>query len=623
MAQVISPTGSWPVVIFSYGEVDSCRRLHVELSGSTILLMVRIFHAALLLLVASLSFSCKESSTEQSPINRDTPSTKASLASGDKIVFADVTTEAGLGAFHHQTGAFGMKWIPETMGSGAGFIDYNGDEWLDILLVGGGVWPDQSDAEVPALWLYRNNGDGTFVQVTEAVGLGGIQAYGMGITVADYDNDGDEDFYFTTLHRNRLFRNDNGQFAEVAKQAGVDGADEWSTCSVFLDTDRDGHLDLYVCGYLEWPPKKEVACHLGNERAYCPPENYKGLAGRYFHNNGNGTFSERTKEAGFLAFGGKSLGAVEVDVDKDGWLDLFVANDSERNFFYHNDGDGTFTEKGVRAGVAFDDRGSARGGMGIDVGDVQGNGHVSLFIGNFSEQMIGVFEQVQDGLFIDRAAGSRVGLPSYLTLTFGLFLFDVELDGDLDLFAANGHIQERIQVHHDNVTYRQAAQLFVNRGDGTFEEFRPEADSPIAQPFVARGAAYGDVDRDGDLDVLIVENGGGAHLWRNEHEDSQYLRVELEGRQSNRSGAGAHIAAFSGSERMERWIQTGGSYLSASEQVATFGLGRHQSVDSLHIHWPGGQLDRLTDLQGRQHVRIVEGRDAVVSVDSTNELPPS
>lgn len=580
--------------------------------------MTRTAAAALLLLSLSISSGCTGNGADQ-------PSAEASSrvhsASGDYVAFRDVTVEAGLDAFRHETGAYGMKWMPETMGSGAGFIDYDSDGWLDIVLVGGGTWPHRSGEEVLPLQLYRNKRDGTFVPTTEEAGLYGLKAYGMGVTVADYDNDGDDDIYFTTLHRNMLLRNDEGQFTDVAAEAGAAGADEWSTCSVFFDANRDGHLDLYVCSYVEWPPQKEVVCRLGDERAYCPPEDYRGLAGRYFESNGDGTFRERTQEAGFLAFGGKSLGAVEVDVDKDGWLDLFVANDSERNFFYHNDGDGTFTEKGVRAGVAFDDRGAARGGMGIDVGDVTGDGRVSLFIGNFSEQMIGVFEQVGSVLFRDRAAGSRIGLPSYLPLTFGLFLFDVELDGDLDLFAANGHIQERVQVRHDNVTYRQAAQLFLNHGDGTFEELQPEAASPLSQPLVARGAAYGDVDGDGDLDVLVVENGGGVHLWRNELENGRYVRVTLEGRASNRGGAGSRIVAFSNSRRMERWVQTGASYLSASEQAATFGLGSGRSIDSLQVHWPSGQVDRLGEIPARQHVRIVEGTAAATPIASASAPP--
>ncbi len=514
--------------------------------------------------------------------------------------------------------------MPESMGGGGGFIDYNGDDWPDILLVGGAAWPQVSDSLVQALRLYRNNGDGSFTEVTEQVGLGDESAYGMGVTVADYDNDGDDDFYLTTLHENRLFRNDNGSFTEVAGRANVSGPDEWSTCSVFFDADRDGYLDLYTCGYVVWSPETDKPCYLGEQRAYCPPEEYTGLAGRYYHNKGDGTFTERTSEAGFIPFGGKSLGVIDIDLDKDGWIDLVVANDSERNFFYHNDGDGTFTEKSVRAGVAYDERGQVRGGMGIDAGDVTGNGKISVFIGNFSEQMIGVFEQTTGALFRDRAAASQIGQPTFLTLTFGLFLFDAELDGDLDLFAANGHIQERYNEFHDNIEYLQAPQLFVNDGSGFFEEYTPDDASPLTKKLVARGAAYADIDRDGDEDILIIENDGPVYLWRNDTEaPGDWLRVELVGRTSNRAGIGAYIEAFVGSRRMERWIQSGGSYLSASEQTATFGVPERQSVDSLVVHWPSGEVDRLMNVSLGQQIRITEGTGSKEVVDTDAADAPS
>ncbi|MBD3275808.1 MAG: CRTAC1 family protein [Candidatus Marinimicrobia bacterium] len=521
------------------------------------------------------------------------------------ISFADATESAGLDAFYHETGAFGEKWMPETFGSGCGFIDYNNDGWQDIILLGGGSWPEYSDIDAKTIWLYENNQDGTFTDVTEAAGLSDIQTYTFGLTAADYDNDGDQDLYLTTLYENLLFRNDEGFFTEIGAEAGVAGASTWSTATMFVDADRDGHLDLYAGNYVNWTPENDIFCSLdGTTKAYCTPALYDGVAGRFFHNNGDGTFTDITEDAGFLPSPGKTLGVAETDFNRDGWSDIVVANDTERNLLYVNDGDGTFTERGMLAGVAFDEIGKARAGMGIDIGVVDSTGEVSVFVGNFSNEMIGVFRHSGNGLFMDRAAVSKIGRPSLLILTFGAFLFDVDYDTDLDLYAANGHIQKLIQ---DGSTYRQPSQLYMNNGDGVFQEVSDQIGRPLKNPLVSRGTAYADYDRDGDIDVLITENGGPAHLFENRSERGNFLRIQVRGTQSNADGIGTRINAYIGDFMMERRIRTGGSYLANNEKEVVFGTGNVTTLDSLVLTWPSGEVDTFTDIQVNRQLLFTEG----------------
>jgi hypothetical protein len=539
---------------------------------------------------------------------RDASSTRQTVA------FADVTESAGLTDFHHQTGAFGEKWFPETMGSGGGFLDYDGDGLLDILLVGGGVWAESNETLDRALWLYRNNGDGSFTLATEDAGLGDVDAYGFGVVAADYDNDGDQDFLFTTLNRNLLFRNEgDGTFTEVGQAAGLTAPPRWSSSATFFDADRDGYLDLYVGNYVRWSKETDLFCSVdGTTKGYCTPEQYEGAASRFYLNNGDGTFTDRTEDAGFLPTPGKTLGAAILDYNKDGWIDLAVANDQERDLLYENNGDGTFTERGVAGGIAYSEDGVARAGMGIDAGVVDTTGETSVFVGNFSREMIGVYRHLRNGLFVDRASVSQVGRSSLLSLTFGLFLIDAELDGDLDLFAANGHVQSDIEEVSSVIRYRQPAQLFMNDGTGRFEEM-PAPSGPFALPLAARGAAYGDYDRDGDVDILLTENDGAVHLWRNDvrpaasSDRPHYLRVQLTGTDSNRDGIGARVELEADGVVQERLVRSGSSYLAASELAVTFGLGSTSQIDRLTVHWPSGHTDQTNDVDANQTVRVVEG----------------
>ncbi len=530
------------------------------------------------------------------------------------VHFTDVTEAAGLGAFRHENGAVGRKWYPEMMGSGGGFLDYDGDGWLDVVLLGGGSW-DADPANPPrSVWLFRNERDGTFTDQTDAAGLSEVRAYTLGFAAADYDNDGDEDFIVTNLHEDMLFRNDDGVFTEVSSEAGIGQHREWGSSPIFFDADRDGYLDLFVGNYVDWSEKTDKWCPAGSPvKLYCIPSDYDGIASRFYRNNGDGTFTDRTEEAGFItgprSVREKALGVVELDFNNDGWPDLYVATDGEGNLLYENRGDGTFIERGVLSGVAFSEHGEARAGMGVDAGVVDNTGRVSLFVGNFSEEPISVYRNLGDGLFLDRTAISRLSQPSFLTLTFGLFLFDVDLDGDLDLFAANGHVYPDRLGSQDKITFEQPAQLYLNEGDGTFVEFRRE-ESVLSTRMVARGAAYADYDRDGDLDLLLTTNDGPAYLWRNDGGVGHFLRVSLEGRESNRDALGARVVVVGEGRRMERRITTGRSYLSQSEKTAVFGLGDATAVDSLVVYWPSGHVHRFGELAANIEVKITEDESA-------------
>ncbi|GAB5518393.1 MAG: CRTAC1 family protein [Rhodothermales bacterium] len=534
-------------------------------------------------------------------------SSSEDAAAEAQLAFTDITAEGGLGDFVHRTGAYGRLLLPETMGAGVTIFDYDGDADQDVLLVGGGMWTGRDSLAVPALRLYQNDGTARFTDITESAGLADLRAYGFGATAADYDNDDDPDLYLTTLYRNLLLRNDGGRYTEVAEQAGVAGEpDAWSATSIFFDADRDGWLDLYVGNYVDWTPETDIWCSLdGTNKTYCTPIQYRGLPSRFYRNNGDGTFTDRTAEAGFEPTPGKTLGVAQLDYNADGWPDLIVANDTERDLLFENNGDGTFTERGLSAGLAFDEKGLARAGMGIDVGDLENDGRPTYLVGSFAQEMNGVFRYVGNGLFIDRAATSRIGRPSLPMVTFGLFLFDVDYDLDLDLLAANGHVFPEVSTVYVNNTYRQPTQLFLNDGSGTFAD-ATDQHAVLQQPILGRGAAYGDLDGDGDLDVIVTENGGSVHVWRNDSTAGNYLRVHLTGTASNRDALGADLIAVVGETRMHRQVRTGSSYMSQSELTASFGLGTRTVVDSLYVVWPSGRDTVLTQIQANQELRLTE-----------------
>jgi hypothetical protein len=532
-------------------------------------------------------------------------------AAGSLPTFTDVTQKAGI-TFRHESGAFGKKYLPETMGAGGAFFDADGDGAQDLVFVNSMSWPGRP-AKKSLLALYKNNRDGTFTDATAASGLG-VQTYGMGVAAGDYDNDGKTDLYVTALGRNRLFHNLGGfRFADVTDAAGV-GNDGFSTSAAWFDYDRDGRLDLFVAHYVDWAIEKDLYCTLdGKAKSYCTPESYKGQSPALFRNLGNGKFEDATKKAGVLDPTAKALGIALLDHNGDGWLDLFVANDTQPNRLYENQQNGTFTDIGVAAGVAFNEAGVARAGMGVDAADYDGSGRPSLIIGNFSNEMMALYQNEGKGLFIDEAPTSTIGKTSLLTLTFACFFFDYDLDGRLDIFAANGHVADDISRVQPRVTYAQAPHLFHNLGNRRFEAVTASSGAALQQPIVARGAAYGDYDGDGDLDLLLTTNNGPARLLRNDGgERSSRLRARFVGTRSNRDAIGtfARVTTPSGTSP---WlmVKTGSSYLSQSELPLTFGLGSADKVTRIEVKWPDGRSVTLSGLEPNTSVTIEEGKGIV------------
>ncbi len=538
--------------------------------------------------------------------------------------FVDITASAGIG-FVHETGAFGQKWMPETMGSGGGFLDYDGDGLPDLLLVNGSQWPGHEDGSRRAVsHLYRNLGNGRFRDVTAEAGLD-FSLYGMGVAVADYDADGDPDVYLTAVGDNILLRNEGGRFTDVSSEAGVDGnsglrgdSPAWSTSAAWLDADRDGYLDLFVCNYVRWTPETDLFTTLdGVTKSYATPEQYDGETCRLYRNVDGQSFADITAEAGVFNPDGKSLGVAVEDFNADGWPDIVVANDTYPNFLYLNDGDGTFTDVAERAGVAFDEFGRARAGMGIDVADVTSRGRLSIAIGNFSNEPLSLYTQIGDDLFQDLAGSARLTRATLRSLTFGLLFADLDLDGYLDLVAGNGHIEPGINAVQSDITFAQPLQLFWNNRRGQFIAVSGQVGAGFGEEMVARGIATADIDRDGDLDVLVTVNGGPPRLLRNDLPPSEanWLRIRLRGASPNLDAVGAVVSVFAGDLVQRRMVRTGSSYLSQSEiNPLLIGLGDRTQADSILVRWPAsGTQQRFGPVAAERTLSISEGRDAMAT----------
>ncbi|MGE5568500.1 MAG: CRTAC1 family protein [Rhodospirillales bacterium] len=522
--------------------------------------------------------------------------------------FEDVTARAGL-AFQHNNGAFGGKYLPETMGSGCAFLDYDNDGWQDILLVNGMDWPGRR-RQRSTMRLYRNNRDGTFTDVTRRAGLD-IEMYGMGVAVGDYDNDGFPDIFISCVGQNRLFRNTGkGSFVDVTERAGLGGRSAFSSSALWFDYDRDGLLDLFVTNYVKWSADLDVFCTMdGKQKAYCTPEAYRGATCWLFRNRGDGTFEDVTAKSGIFDTSSKSLGVAMFDYDLDGWIDLFVANDTEPNKLYHNQRNGTFQDAALRAGVAFSEDGRARGGMGADTGDYDNSGIPSLVVTNFDNEMLGFYQASKGGLYVDKAPRSEIGRRSRRSLGFGCFFFDADLDGLLDLLVVNGHIDETVTAVRRDVQYAQPPHLFLNCGADGFRDVAAEAGGGFASPKVGRGAAFADFDRDGDLDVLITTNHGPAYLYRNDQfSGNQSIRFRLIGTKSNRDAIGGVVKIYYGDESGSRVVKSGSSYLSQSELAVTFGLGKRNKVDRAVLTWPSGRVDEHKNLAAGRLYECVEGK---------------
>ncbi|HEX4137863.1 MAG TPA: CRTAC1 family protein [Bryobacteraceae bacterium] len=525
------------------------------------------------------------------------------------VVFNDVTAQAGI-RFVHNAGKTGKKYLPETVGSGAAFIDADGDGWIDILLVNSKDWSPTGRRSTAAL--YRNNHNGTFTDITRGSGLD-IEIYAIGVAVGDYDNDGRDDVYITALDGDHLFHNEgNGRFTDVTKASGINNA-SFGASAAWLDYDRDGKLDLFVANYVQWTQKGDIWCSLdGSTKSYCTPESYKGTSSRLYRNLGNGKFQDVTVKAGLGDPTSKSLGVTVIDIDGDGWPDLFVSNDTQPNKLYRNNRNGTFSENGMTAGVAYGEDGVARGAMGADWADYDRSGRADLLVGNFSNQMLGLYHNEGNGLFVDEAPTSSVGRESLLSLAFGVFFFDYDLDGYPDILTANGHIEEEIGRVQPRIHYREPPLLFRNLGGKKFENMSNKVGQSFTQPMVGRGAIYGDYDHDGDLDVLITSNAGPAHLFRNDGGNrNHWLSVRTVGTKSNRDGIGAVVRIESASGKQWNMVRSGSSYASQSDLALTFGLAQDPTVTSIQVEWPSGAKQKFSNIQPNRAIVIDEAKGIV------------
>jgi hypothetical protein len=532
-------------------------------------------------------------------------------APGFRLV--DVTSQAGI-HFQHNSGAYGGKLLPETLGSGCAFLDYDADGWQDILLVNAMDWPGHK-RQRSTLRLYRNNRNGTFADVTKSAGLD-IEMYGMGVAVGDYNNDGFPDILLTCVGQNRLFRNTGkGTFVDATQKSGLHGRQAFSTSAIWFDYDRDGLLDLFVCNYVRWSAEHDVFCSLdGQHKSYCTPEAYRGDTSWLFHNRGDGTFEDVTATSGIFDSSSKSLGVAMIDYDHDGWPDLLVANDTQPNKLYRNLGNGKFKDVAVEAGLAFSAEGKARAGMGVDVGDFENSSKPGIAITNFDNEMIGLYRATRPGVYDDVATASGIGLATRNTLGFGCAFLDADLDGRLDLAVANGHIDETVRNIRGNTGYAQPPQLFLNQGvlnqrGARFVDVASEVGGGFDQAKVGRGLAYGDFDRDGDLDVLLTTNNGPAFLYRNDQTaGNRSIRFRLQGTKSNRDAVGAVVRIFYSGQTQSRTVHGGSSYLSQSELPVTFGAGKRDKIERVTIEWPSGRSEEFKDLSSGKSYQCIEGK---------------
>ena len=558
--------------------------------------------------------------------NKPTPSITAKPKPTTALSFADATAKFDL-AFKHINGALGKKWLPETMGSGLAWIDFDNDGWQDLFLVNSQEWKfwDARGRGDEGPWgdssaLLHNSRDGTFEDVCELANVA-LHAYGMGVCAGDYDNDGDADLYVTALGRNYLYRNDGGIFAEVARAAGVIDKG-WSTSCAFVDYDRDGWLDLFVCHYVRWRgPQDHIPWSLTGDEVNAPsyntPDAYTGESCRLFRNLGNGKFADVSAAAGITKskdgklLQGKSLGVTLCDFDQDGWIDLVVANDKEPNYLFRNTGKGGFEEVGIPAGIAVSSQGTARAAMGIHAADFGNTGREGFVIGNFTNEMLGLYENKGNGLFIDIAPQAGVGAPSRLFLSFGCFFADFDNDGWQDLFVANGHVLDDIGKVENEVTYAERPLLFRNQGGARFAEVGTKAGAVMQTPRVARGAAAADFDLDGKLEVALSQNNGPAVLLRNTSKVGNVVRLTLIGTKSNRSAIGAEVRMKTGATTQFRRVQSGSSYCSQAELPVTIGLGTSVEAEAT-ITWPVSNAAKTTiKVKGGYAYTITEGKGVV------------
>ncbi|MBI2503782.1 MAG: CRTAC1 family protein [Candidatus Latescibacteria bacterium] len=493
------------------------------------------------------------------------------------------------------------------MGPGCAFFDYDGDGHLDIYLIDGAQVPGTQLPEQPMHRLYHNQANGHFEDVTAATGVGNT-GYGMGCAAADYDNDGDQDLFVSNFGPDALYRNEGGRFTEVAARAGVSDT-LWSSSCAFADVDNDGLLDLYVANYHDFSYANHKVCAEGGSglQLYCGPESFDGVRDFLYHNEGDGTFEDVTVQVGLFNTTGKELGVVFGDVDRDGDQDLYLANDKTANLLYLNDGKGHFEEVGLLAGVAYNGDGKVSAGMGVDMGDYDDDGWMDLFVTNFQWETNTLYRNNGDGTFVDQTYDANLGKDSIPYLKWGTRIFDFDNDGDRDIFVASGHLESDVEKY-ENTTFPQLNQLFVNDGKNRFELERQVAGTGLAVKKVSRGAAFGDYDDDGDVDILVANCADTPDLLRNDGGDeNNYLRVKLQGTRSNRDGIGGIVEVFSGDLYQLDLVRSGASYLSQSDLRLSFGLGHRIAVDRLKVTWPSGLVEEVKDVPINRDLTLIEG----------------
>lgn len=576
-------------------------------------------------------FSTESAIKEATHVSPQILTTPNQTAAPPNVVFTDITQQSGINHTHFN-GAYGERLLPETMGGGVAALDYNNDGFIDLLFVNGKTWPWKESQKVSnkrppfsSLVLYRGTGGGKFVDATHETNLA-TSLYGMGAAVGDYDNDGYVDIFITAVGRNRLFRNINGQhFEEVTQSAAVAGEpNAWSTGAAFIDYDRDGNQDLIVLNYVRWSREIDLQANyqlVGIGRAYGPPTQFAGTNSYLYRNNGNGKFEDVSAEAGIHVVNsstklpaGKGLALLPTDIDDDGWIDFVVANDMVRNFLFRNKKGKGFNEIGVSAGIAFDNTGSATGAMGIDeaINSTLNNTRPehAIAIGNFGNEMTSLYiQQGESSLYTDQAIVTGIGPVSRRAVTFGLFFFDYDLDGRLDLLQANGHIENDINIVEPSLTYKQQPQLFWNCGLQCPRQFVPvklDKLNGLAQPNVGRGAIYADIDKDGDQDVIFTQIGDKPRVLRNDQTtNNNWIQFDLID-QTGKIAQGAKVQLFTEDYVQNRRVETTRSYLSQVESTLSFGIGKNNQINYVSIHWPSGNKQRIESPEINMRHRIIE-----------------
>lgn len=535
------------------------------------------------------------------------------LSSAD-VQFVDVTAESGIN-FLHINGAEGAYHLPETLGAGGAFFDADNNGYLEIYLVNSGYWDSPPSEKQTLSALYRNNGDGSFTDVTITAGVDNKGNYGQGAACADYNNDGYIDLYVTNFGMNVLYRNNgDGTFTDVTRRAGV-GDSGWSSSATFLDYNRDGYLDLFVVNYLVYSQDVTYRpCGEGNTQTYCHPSLFEGAPDRLYRNNGDGTFTDVSQEAGIGGIGGmfhgKGLGVVSADFNNDGAPDLYVANDDTRNDFFYNNGDGTFSEISLLAGCAYSFDGIAQAGMGVAADDYNSDGWIDIFVTNLSYETNALYRNNGDGTFTDVIYEAHLGKESFVYVGFGTGFFDADNDGWRDIFIANGHIIDNIEDTHDVLTYRQPDQLFHNNGDNTFQEISENAGTYFQCAAVSRGALFGDYDNDGDIDLLVTQSNGPVTLLRNDNTtENNWIRIKTVGVVSSRDGIGTRVILTAGKRTQIQEVNPGASYLSSHDARLHFGLGSYTTVDRAEVRWQSGVVQVFENLPANQEHVITEFPD--------------